>query len=83
MELSTIAGTGDHSGRSFAPSNTARRCRMSFVLYVLGFLIVIVGVALGAHYMHVPAHWIAVVVIILAGIGVATGVSHTRYRDPF
>ncbi|HEV3329996.1 MAG TPA: hypothetical protein VG096_03375 [Bryobacteraceae bacterium] len=56
---------------------------MSFALYVLGFLIVIVGVALGAHYMHVPAHWIAVVVIILAGIGVATGVSHTRYRDPF
>ena len=55
---------------------------MSFALYVLGYLIVIVGVGLGAHYMHVPAHWIAVVVLILAGMGVATGVSRTRGRDP-
>jgi len=55
---------------------------MSFALYVIGFLIVIAGVALGAYYMHVPAHWIAVVVLVLAGMGVATGVSHTRHRDP-
>lgn len=55
---------------------------MSFTLYVLGYLIVIVGVALGAHYMHVPAHWITVLVLILAGMGVASGVSHTRRRDP-
>ena len=55
---------------------------MSFALYVIGFLIVIAGVALGAYYMHVPAHWITVAVLILAGMGVATGVSHTRHRDP-
>jgi len=55
---------------------------VSFALYVLGYLIVIVGVALGAHYMHVPAHWIAVLVLILGGMGVASGVSHTRRRDP-
>jgi hypothetical protein len=55
---------------------------MSFVLYILGFLILIGGVALGAHYLHVPAHWITVVVLILAGMGVATGVSRTRHRDP-
>jgi hypothetical protein len=55
---------------------------MSFALYILGYIIVIVGIALGAFYMHVPAHWITVIVLILAGSGVATGVSHTRYRDP-
>jgi len=55
---------------------------MSFALYILGYLIVIAGVALGAYYMHVPHHWIAVIVLILAGIGVASGVSHTRSRDP-
>jgi len=55
---------------------------MSFALYVLGFLIMVVGVALGAHYLHVPAHWIGVVVLIMIGLGVATGVSHTRHRDP-
>ena len=55
---------------------------MSFALYVVGYLIVICGVALGAYYMHIPAHWITVLVLILAGIGVASGVSHTRRRDP-
>jgi hypothetical protein len=44
---------------------------MSFALYILGYLIVISGVALGAHYMHIPAHWIAVLVLILVGMGVA------------
>ena len=55
---------------------------MSFALYVLGYLILIAGVALGAHYLHVPPHWIAVGVLILAGMGVATGVARTRNRDP-
>jgi len=55
---------------------------MSFALYLLGYIILLTGVALGAHYMHVPSHWIAVVVLILLGIGVATGVANTRHRDP-
>jgi len=55
---------------------------MSFALYFLGFIIMVAGVALGAHYLHVPAHWIGVVVLILTGIGVATGVARTRHRDP-
>jgi hypothetical protein len=55
---------------------------MSFALYVVGFLILVAGVALGGYYLHVPAHWIAVAALILAGIGVATGVSRTRQRDP-
>jgi hypothetical protein len=54
---------------------------MSFALYILGFLILIAGVALGAHYMHVPGHWIAVAVLIIAGAGVASGVSRTRDKD--
>ena len=40
------------------------------------------GVALGAFYMHVPPHWIAVTVLIMIGLGVATGVSSTRHKDP-
>ena len=55
---------------------------MSYALYVLGFLIFIVGIALGAHYMHIPVHWIVVIVLIFAGIGIASGVSRTRHRDP-
>jgi hypothetical protein len=55
---------------------------MSFGLYVLGFIIMVAGIALGAYYLHVPAHWIAVAVLIMVGIGVATGVANTRHRDP-
>ena len=55
---------------------------MSFALYVVGYLILIAGLALGAYYLHVPAHWIAVGVLVLIGIGIATGVARTRQKDP-
>jgi hypothetical protein len=55
---------------------------VSFTLYILGYVIFIVGIALGAHYLHVPPRWITVMVLIFAGLGVARGVSHTRSRDP-
>src|SRR5438067_504737 len=40
---------------------------MSFGLYVLGFMIMVAGIALGAYYLHVPAHWIGVAVLINIG----------------
>ncbi len=55
---------------------------MSFALYILGYVIFIVGIALGAHYMHIPSRWITVIVLVFVGIGVARGVSRTRHRDP-
>ena len=55
---------------------------MSFALYVLGYLIIAFGVGLGGHYLHVPAHWIAVAVLIILGMAVASGVSKTRHKDP-
>jgi predicted signal transduction protein with EAL and GGDEF domain len=55
---------------------------MSFALYVIGYLILIAGLALGAFYLHVPARWIAVGVLVLIGVGVASGVARTRQKDP-
>ena len=54
---------------------------MSFGIYIVGFVVLIVGLALGAHMMHMPDKWIGVGVVILAGIGILSGVSHTRQRD--
>ena len=51
---------------------------MSFALYVIGFVIMIVGLALGASYMHVPVHWIVVGVLVMIGVAVASGVSRSR-----
>lgn len=55
---------------------------MSFGLYMVGFIVLILGIAYGAHLANVPAQWIAVAVIVMAGIGILSGVTRTRHRDP-
>ena len=54
---------------------------MSFGLYLVGFIVLIIGLAWGAQLAHVPAHWIAVGVVVLVGLGIITAVTHTRQRD--
>jgi hypothetical protein len=54
---------------------------MSFGLYVVGYLVVIGGLTYGATLMHVPAHWIVAGAIVLAGLGIVTGVKNTRQKD--
>jgi hypothetical protein len=54
---------------------------MSFGLYVIGYLVVIGGLTYGATLMHVPARWIVVGAIVLAGLGIVTGVMNTRQKD--
>jgi hypothetical protein len=55
---------------------------MSFGLYSLGFVLVIAGMIYGAHLMHIPARWIVVGAIIMAGLGIVKGVQATRQKDP-
>jgi hypothetical protein len=54
---------------------------MSFGIYLIGYIILIVGLAIGAHLMHMPPRWIGVGVVILLGLGIVTGVTSTRNRD--
>jgi hypothetical protein len=54
---------------------------MSFGLYLLGYVVLIIGLAMGAHLMHVPPKWIGVGVVVLAGLGILSGVAKTRTRD--
>jgi|HubBroStandDraft_2_1064218.scaffolds.fasta_scaffold648150_1 hypothetical protein len=56
--------------------------QMSFGLYIAGFAIMIVGLAIGAHLAHMPSRWIAVGVIVMVGIGIVKGVAKTRRPDP-
>jgi hypothetical protein len=55
---------------------------MSFGLYIVGFILLIIGLAYGAHLAHVPNQWIGVGVVVLAGLGILKAVTHTRQRDP-
>ena len=55
---------------------------MSFGIYIVGYVILIIGLALGAHLMHVPQKWIGVGVVCLIGIAIIHGVTATRQKDP-
>ncbi|HXE07194.1 MAG TPA: hypothetical protein VN612_04805 [Acidobacteriaceae bacterium] len=55
---------------------------MSFGLYAVGFLILIVGLAYLAHLMHIPEHYIIAMSVILFGMGIVLGVQSTRHKDP-
>lgn len=54
---------------------------MSFGIYLAGYIIFIVGVAVGAHLLNVPPQWIGVGVLCLVGVGIVHGVSSTRQKD--
>ena len=54
---------------------------MSFGIYILGYVIFIVGMAIGAHLLNVPPKWIGVGVLCLLGIAVAHGATATRQKD--
>ncbi|HJX83560.1 MAG TPA: hypothetical protein VJ723_04370 [Candidatus Angelobacter sp.] len=60
---------------------TAKECNLSFGIYLAGTLILIGGLVYGAALLHIPAHWIVVGGIVMAGMGILAGVKATRQRD--
>ena len=54
----------------------------SFATYLIGFIILVLGLALAAYLLNVPALWIVAGVIVLIGVGVLTATTHTKQRDP-
>lgn len=53
----------------------------SFGIYLIGFVILIVGLSYGAYLAGLSAQWILVGAISALGIGVLAGVSTMRGRD--
>ena len=54
---------------------------MSFSIYLVGYLVLIVGLATGAHLLNVPLQWIGVGVLCLVGVAIIHGVTATRQKD--
>ena len=50
----------------------------AFATYLIGFLVVIVGLVIAAYLAGAPPVWIAVGAIVLLGIGIVTATSRTR-----
>jgi membrane-bound acyltransferase YfiQ involved in biofilm formation len=55
---------------------------MSFGIYLVGYLILIAGLAIAANMLNVPVKWIGVGVVCMVGIAIIHGVTATRQKDP-
>ena len=54
----------------------------TFGTYLLGFIILIIGLGFAAYLLNVPPTWIGVGALILIGIGVVMATTRTKPRDP-
>ena len=55
---------------------------MSYALYLVGFAVFIGGVAWALITLGVATTYVAIACVILAGLGILTGVTRTRTKDP-
>jgi hypothetical protein len=55
--------------------------KMTLLIYLVGWIILIGGVSWGLMAMHVAQHTIAIVAVILLGVAVITGATRARNRD--
>ena len=54
----------------------------SFATFLIGFIVLVIGLAIAASLLGVPTTWIAVGVIVLLGIGIISATNRTKPRDP-
>ena len=54
----------------------------SLAIYIVGFVILVGGLAYGANLAGLAPQWIAVGVLALIGLGIVMGVTRTRQKDP-
>ena len=54
----------------------------SFSTYLIGFVVLIIGLAIGAIYLGVSTIWVTIGTIILIGIGILMATTRTKPKDP-
>ncbi|HEY2933670.1 MAG TPA: hypothetical protein VGK99_18185 [Acidobacteriota bacterium] len=52
------------------------------LIYLIGYVIFVIGAAMGANMLGVSQRWIMIGVIILLGIGITTAATRTRRQEP-
>jgi len=53
----------------------------SLAIWIIGFIVLIGGLAYGASLAGLSPQWIGVGAVVLAGIGIVMGVTRTRTKD--
>ena len=54
---------------------------MSFIMYLIGFAFIIGGIAWALVIAKISTVYVMIVVVILIGVAILTGVTRTRTRD--
>jgi hypothetical protein len=54
---------------------------MSFGIYAIGTIVLVIGIAYICHAAHVPQQWTIGLCILVLGAGIMGGVSSTRQKD--
>jgi len=54
----------------------------SFSTYLIGFIVLIIGLSVAAYLLGAPPLWIGVGAVVLIGIGILSGTSRTKTKDP-
>ena len=54
----------------------------SFSTYSIGFIVLIIGLAIAAILLGVSSTWVTVGAIIAIGIGIVTATTRTKPKDP-
>jgi hypothetical protein len=54
----------------------------SFSTYLIGFIVLIIGLAIAAVLVGVPTVWVTVGAVILIGIGIVSATTRTKPKDP-
>ncbi len=54
----------------------------SFGTYLIGFFILVIGLAIAAFMLGAPPLWIGIGVIVAIGLGILTATSRTKMKDP-
>ncbi|ANP45941.1 hypothetical protein [Candidatus Viadribacter manganicus] len=53
----------------------------TFVIYAIGYLILLAGLIYGAVLLGIATQWIIVGGLVMLGLGIAMGVGKTRTKD--
>jgi len=54
----------------------------SFSTYLIGFIVLIIGLAIAAILLGVSTTWVTVGAIVAIGIGIVTATTRTKPKDP-
>ena len=54
----------------------------SFSTYQIGFIVLIIGLAIAAVLVGVSTTWVVVGCIVLIGMGILTATTRTKTKDP-